>query len=66
MQHVNPDKFLHNFCGQRLSFEFKMKQKAIQVQGKKTFYFTKKLLSVRTDNKYQKGDETLQKLAFVK
>jgi len=32
MQHVNPDKLLHNFCDQRLSFEFKMKTKALKVQ----------------------------------
>jgi len=53
MQHVNPDTLLHNFCDQRLSFESKMKQKAIKVQGKMTFYFTKDWLSVMTDNKIQ-------------
>lgn len=53
MQHVNPDKLLHNFCDQRLSFQFKMKQKAIKVQGKMNFCFTKDWLSVMTDNKIQ-------------
>jgi hypothetical protein len=45
-KHVNPDKLLHNFCDQRLSFELKMKKKALKVQGKMTFYFTKDSLSV--------------------
>ena len=53
MQYVNPYKLLYNFCDQRLSFEFKMKKKALKVQGKMTFYFTKDWHSVMTDNKIQ-------------
>ena len=75
MQHVNPDKLLYNFCDQRLSFEFKMKKKGIKSPRKDDLLFHKRLTfshdryknTIKINlSKYEKGDETLHKLAFPK